>query len=67
MESELDRVMQYDEVVSNLDAVLPYVSTVGVLGFTGRDIKIEGVESFKKSMMELMASVGVAPDEKIAD
>ena len=67
MESELDRVMQYDEVASNLDAVLPYVSTVGVLGFTGRDIKIEGVESFKKSMMELMASAGVVPDEKIAD
>lgn len=67
MKSELDRVMQYKEVAANLDTVLPYVSTVGVLGFTGRDVAIEGADSFKKSMMALMASVGKVPDEKVAD
>ncbi len=65
---ELDRIFEIKNMKTYIEeGMIPYLGAVGVMEYMGRDIGLEGVESFRDGVKKVIASIGASPDDKMLD
>ena len=65
---ELERIFEIKNMKAYIEeGIIPYLGAVGVMEYMGRDIGLEGIESFRNGVKEVIEAIGAVPDDKMLD
>ncbi|MCL4375689.1 hypothetical protein M1394_02730, partial [Candidatus Marsarchaeota archaeon] len=65
---ELERIFEIKNMKTYIEeGIIPYLGAVGVMEYMGRDIGLEGTESFRSGVKEVIEAIGAVPDDKMLD
>ncbi len=65
---ELERIFEIKNMKTYIEeGIIPYLGAVGVMEYMGRDIGLEGIESFRSGVKEVIEAIGAVPDDKMLD